>query len=47
LVIGDDSVEDASGEVIGVATLEGEPSDALLPEVMLSTLEFEDDRLRG
>ena len=48
--IGDASFEDASGEVIGVTTLEGEASDALLPDVMLSTLEFdefEDERLRG
>ena len=44
--MGEDSVDEPSGDVIGVE-MEGEPSDALLPEVMLPALELEDDRLRG
>lgn len=46
-MMGEDSLDDTSGDVMGVVTLDGEPSDAVLPEVMLSTLEFEDDLLRG
>lgn len=44
--MGDDSLDDTSGEVIGVV-MDEPPSDALLPEVMLPALELDDDRLRG
>lgn len=46
LAMGDDSLDDTSGEVMGVV-MDEPPSDALLPEVMLPALELDDDRLRG
>jgi hypothetical protein len=43
----DESPDDGSGNVMGMVTLEGEPSDALLSRVMISTLESEDNLLHG
>jgi len=37
--VGDDSIDDVSGEVKGVATLEGEPSELLLLVIWLPALE--------
>jgi hypothetical protein len=46
LETGEDSVDEYSGDVAGVTMLGDEASDALLPEVMLPTLELVDERLR-
>jgi hypothetical protein len=46
-IIGEDSIDDASGVVRGVAMTDGEPSEALLPMVILPALEVVDDLLRG
>jgi len=46
--IGDDSIDEVSGEVMGVVMLEGDPeSEALLPVVIDAALDVVEDRLRG